>query len=369
MMCPAGRSRLEVVWVDILNRYGWDAEWEEIYKSMGIDMPVGRVTGQYGRFLKCIALQGEILTEISGRLSYLSEDASDLPVAGDWVLLMMQEDTDAGLIYDLLPRKSWIARRRTESRHIEQVIAANVDILCIVSVLDESLNLNLIERYMLLAAEGQAGVMLLFNKKDICRSFDETCKNIEARFPDAPVCYLSCRSGTGIRELQNTLQGHKTYAFVGPSGVGKSTIINNLLGDKRQKTGEVRSTDRKGRHVTSSRELFLTSDEAILLDTPGLRELALTGEEWVLNEVHSAISEAAQHCRFNDCTHTVEQGCAVQRDVEEGDISQEQYENYLKMRRELQHLERKEEQAGSFNAKKRWKSISMEIKRLKNRNK
>ena len=354
---------------DALHRYGWDAAWEEIYRSKGIDMPVGRVTGQYGRFLKCAVQQGELLVEISGRLSYVSEDASGLPVTGDWVLLMMEEDSKVGLIYDLLPRKSWITRRRTESLHKEQIIAANVDVLCIVSALDESLNLNLVERYMLLAAEGRADVLLLFNKKDLCRSFKETVKRIEVRFPDAQICCLSCKNGAGIRDLQLELKQHKTYAFVGPSGVGKSTIINTLLDEERQKTGEVRRTDRKGRHVTSSRELFLTTNGAILLDTPGLRELALTGEAKVLNEVHSAISEAAQHCRFSDCTHTVEKGCAVQRGVEEGEILREQYENYLKMRRELQHLERKEEQSGSFNAKKRWKSISMEMKRLKNRKK
>jgi len=350
-----------------LHRYGWDDEWDEIYRSMVINMPAGRVIGQYGRFLKCATEQGEVIAEVSGRLSYVSDHASDLPVAGDWVHLMMQEQGENALIYGLLPRKSWIARRRTESHHEEQVIAANVDVLCIVSALDESLNLNLIERYMLLAAEGRAEVLLLFNKKDLCENFDGTVTRIEARFPEAPICSLSCMEGTGIPELQHTLKRHKTYAFVGSSGVGKSTIINALLNEERQKTGEVRSTDRKGRHVTSSRELFLAKNGAILLDTPGLRELALTGEEAVLHELHSAISEAAQGCRFNDCTHTVEHGCAVRRGVEEGHILEEQYENYLKMRKELQHLERKEGKGGSYNAKKRWKDISKEIRRLKTR--
>lgn len=368
-MRPAGRTRWEVVPVDTLNRYGWDAEWEEVYRTMGIDMPPGRVTGQYGRFLKCFTIEGDILAEVSGRLSYQSETAADLPATGDWVLLMMQEGTDVGLIYDVLPRKSWLARRRTETRHEEQIIAANVDFLCIVSALDETLNLNIIERYMLLAAEGQAEALLLFNKMDLCDNPLEIRESIEIRFPEVPAHYLSCCRGTGTSALKEVLQQQKTYAFVGPSGVGKSTIINTLLGEDRQKTGAVRTADGKGRHVTSSRELFLTPKGAILLDTPGLRELALTGEGDALDEVHSAISEAALHCRFNDCTHTVEQGCAVRKAVEGGDILTEQYENYLKMRRELQHLERKEKQAGSFDAKKRWKNISREIKRMKDRKK
>jgi ribosome biogenesis GTPase len=163
------------------------------------------------------------------------------------------------------------------------------------------------------------------------------------------------------------LKPQHTHAFVGPSGVGKSTIINTVLDEERQKTGQVRSSDSKGRHVTSSREIFVSKEEIILLDTPGLRELGLTGEQKVLEEVHGAISEAAQYCRFNDCTHTVERDCAVIRGVEQGSILREQYENYLKMRKELQHLERKEEQGAHFNSKKRWKDISKEIRRMKKR--
>jgi ribosome biogenesis GTPase len=355
--------------MDILKRYGWDAGWTKIYHATGIDMPAGRITGQYGRFLKCLTAEGEIITEVAGRLSYISECASDLPVTGDWVLVLMQGGTEIGLIHDVLPRKSWVARRRSGSRDEEQLIAANVDFLCIVSALDGTLNLNRIERYMLLAAEGKAEPLLLFNKSDLCENLREVKGSIDRRFPEEPVHYFSCSNGSGLVEVKDFLKPQNTYAFVGPSGVGKSTIINFLLEEEKQKTGFVRTGDHKGRHITSSRELFLTPGGVILLDTPGLRELALTGEESALDEVHAAIAAAAQNCRFGDCTHTVEQGCAVVEGIEKGDIPVEQYENYLKMRKELQHLERKEEQAGSFNAKKRWKSISKEIRRMKDRKK
>jgi ribosome biogenesis GTPase len=355
--------------MEMLNRYGWDSDWKEVHRSTGIELPVGRITGQYGRFLKCLTAHGEITTERAGRLSYMSESAADLPVTGDWVLILMEEGTETGLIYDVLPRKTWVARRRSKNPHQEQLIAANVDFLCIVSALDETLNLNRIERYMLLAAEGRVEPLLLFNKVDLCESLIEVRESIENRFSGVPVLYLSCKTGTGLDGVKSSLQPQSTYAFVGPSGVGKSTIINFLLGEEKQKTGAVRAMDHKGRHITASRELFLTPNGVILLDTPGLRELVLTGEESALDEVHSAIAAAAQNCRFNDCTHTVEQGCAVIEGVEKGDIPSEQYENYLKMRKELQHLERKEKQAGSFNAKRRWKDISKEIKRLKNRKK
>ncbi len=355
--------------MEILNRYGWDDDWEAVYRSLGIDMPPGRITGQYGRFLKCLTAEGEIITEIAGRFSYMSKGAVDLPVTGDWVLVMMQEKTDIGLIYDVLYRKSWIARRRSEKNHEEQLIAANVDFLSIVSALDETLNLNRIERYMLLAAEGQVKPVLLFNKMDLCENLTNVKRSIENRFPDIPFYYLSCKSGCGILEFQNFLQPQRTYAFVGPSGVGKSTIINILLGEEKQKIGAVRAGDHKGRHITASREIFLTPDGVILLDTPGLRQLELTGKESALDKVHAVIATAAQSCKFSDCTHTVEPDCAVKEGVEKGDIPEDQYKNYLKMRKELQHLERKEEQVGSFNAKKRWKSISREIKRMKNRKK
>jgi ribosome biogenesis GTPase len=347
-----------------LNRYGWDAHWENVYRSTGIDLPPGRITGQYGQFLKCMTARGEIKTEVSGRLSYLSDRPADLPVTGDWVTILMDE-TGMGLIYAVLPRKSWVARRKSANSHDEQFLAANVDFLCIVSALDETLNLNRIERYLLLAAEGQVESLLLFNKLDLCRNLREVEESIENRFPGLAAHYLSCSSGRGLPEMSDSFQAQTTYAFVGPSGVGKSTLINFLIGEGKLKTGAVRETDHKGRHVTSSRELFLARGGAILLDSPGLRELALTGDVSALEEVYGVIASAARNCRFGDCTHTVEMGCAVIRGVAEGVIPSEQYENYLKMRRELQHLERKGGQGGSYNAKKRWKNISKEIRRMR----
>jgi ribosome biogenesis GTPase len=347
-----------------LEKYGWDARWEEGYRSTGIDMPPGRVIGQYGRFLKCAAAGGEMTVEVSGRLSYQADRPADLPVTGDWVLLIMEENS-TGLIYDVLPRKSWIARRKSANLHDEQILAANVDVLCVVSALDDTLNLNRIERYLLLAAEGRAGSMLLFNKLDLCENPIQVKGNVESRFPGTAVHFFSCNTGVGLLEMGGSFQEHSTHAFVGPSGVGKSTIINILLGEEKLRTGNVRKADHRGRHITSSRELFITRGGAIVLDTPGLRELALTGDVSMLDEVHGAIALASKNCRFSDCTHTVEQGCAVIEGVEEGRIPAEQYENYLKMRRELQHLERKTAQGGSYNPKKRWKNISKEIRRLR----
>jgi ribosome biogenesis GTPase len=355
--------------MNILARYGWNDDWDKVYRSYDIPLPPGRITGQYGRFLKCQTAEGEIISEIGGRFSYMSKNAADLPVTGDWVLVRKQRETDIGLISEVLTRRSWIARRRGRSHHEEQLLAANIDFLCIVSALDETLNLNRIERYMLLATDGQVEPVLLFNKMDLCENLIEVKSKIQNRFFDIPMHYLSCNWGSGLSEIKNFLQPQNTYAFVGPSGVGKSTIINYLLGEEKQKIRPVRASDHKGRHATVSREIFLTKDGFILLDTPGLRELMLTGEESALDEVHTSITAVAQHCRFSNCTHTVEQDCAVREGVDKGEIPEEQYENYLKMRKELQHLKRKEVYSGSYNPKKRWKSISKEQKRLKKRKK
>jgi ribosome biogenesis GTPase len=207
--------------------------------------------------------------------------------------------------------------------------------------------------------------LLIFNKLDLCGHPAELESRIENRFPGITSRFVSCRTGAGLDTVRETLLARNSYAFVGPSGVGKSTIINLLFGGQVQKTAPVRAGDHKGRHITSARQLFLSPSGAILVDTPGLRELALTGEQSSLAEVYTAIADAARNCRYSDCSHTVEQGCAVREGVDNGGIPRDQYETYLKMRRELQHLERKERQAGGYNAKKRWKSISKEIRRLK----
>jgi ribosome biogenesis GTPase len=246
----------------------------------------------------------------------------------------------------------------------EQIIAANVDAALIVTGLDGDYNLKRIERYMTLVLDFGIDPMLVLNKTDLCSDAAERIEDVESIAVGFPVIAISADRGSGMEELAGLLTVGKTYVLLGSSGVGKSTIVNALMGRKAQRIRAVRENDSRGRHTTTARELFVLECGAMLIDNPGMRELQLWGDDRGLGETFGDVASLASGCRFADCTHTHEPGCAVLEAVQRGTLEPQRLESYLKLQRELDYLQRKVSERADRNEKARWKSISKQIKKF-----
>ncbi|MCF8241333.1 MAG: ribosome small subunit-dependent GTPase A [Melioribacteraceae bacterium] len=307
---------------------------------------------------------GEILAELTGKLLYSTEDLSQLPKVGDWVLINIFETEKRGIIHTVLPRRTKLSRKSPDRTTSEQIIAVNVDKVFIVQSLDDNFNINRLERYLTAVMQGKAEPVIILNKADLCEDvmiYKEKLKVINQK---CPVIFVSALNNIGIDKLKSSIGKYETVAFVGSSGVGKSTLINLLLGEEKFKTNEIREKDSKGKHTTTKREMVFLNDGGILIDTPGMKEFALWNADEGIEKTFDDFFEFAVNCKFSDCTHVHETGCAVIEAVNNGKIPESSYNNYLKLRKEQQYLERRQNSLTASNTKKRWKSISKEIKRI-----
>lgn len=313
---------------EALERYGWSASLAAAWQQkQSIDTLPGRVVADFGNFLK-VKTPKEYQATIAKKLRH-TLPADQLPKVGDWVVIR-PEGADIAVIEDVLPRSSAVVRKANVSRPEQQVLAANVDIAFVVQGLNEDFNLQRLDRYAFQLADSHITPIFVFNKTDLADEY-----KLEAiKQWGKPVFFTNAQAGEGVEALRELING-KTAVFLGSSGVGKSTITNQLLGEDRQKVGEIRPDDR-GRHTTSHRELFLISTGGIIIDTPGIRELQLWGEEGSLEAVFPDIIELAQQCEFRNCKHSPkERGCAVQKALTKGKLSRQRFESYLKLRDEL----------------------------------
>ncbi len=284
---------------------------------------------------------GEMTVRFAGKLRHQAAGRADLPVVGDWVVVKPQTQ-QRGIIHALLPRASSFSRNlpgrrksRGPDRHEQQVIAANIDLIFIVSGLDRDFNLRRIERYLTLVGGSGAEAVILLNKVDLCAHPERCYRDAKTIAGTIPIHMCTAKDPDQLTQLQPYLQPGRTLAMLGSSGVGKSTLLNSLLGEQRQKVAALSTADGKGRHTTSHRELFLLPSGAIMMDNPGMRELHLWGEQESLEESFADITELAQGCRFSDCRHRSEPGCAVLQAVEEGAITEARLDNYHKLVAEL----------------------------------
>jgi ribosome biogenesis GTPase / thiamine phosphate phosphatase len=278
----------------------------------------------------------DVFAELVGKLAYTAESPADLPTVGDWALVNFYDEGTFSIIHDILPRKS-LLKRKTPGKKIEfQLIASNIDVAFIVQSLDENFNLRRLERYLVMVHEGDINPIILLSKSDLT-SIEEITKKISEihkLMPNLRVQSFSNKDESGLKRVKNFLTPGQTFCLLGSSGVGKTTLLNKLVGESVFKTKTVREKDSKGRHATTNRQLITLDDGAMVIDTPGMRELGNISVGDGLNETFTEISELSQTCQFNDCTHTNEKGCAVLAAVENGRLSEKRYQNYIKMNKE-----------------------------------
>lgn len=284
---------------------------------------------------------GEVEGIIQGKFRHTAKSNTDFPKVGDWVIIDKLPNEDKAIITKVLPRYSVIARKAAGDSTDTQIIASNVDSLFIVFGLDKEFNAPLLERYLSMAYEGGVKPIIILNKSDSSKVVTKTIEQAEALAPGLKVRAISAKTSDGLQAIERLIEPGRTIAFVGPSGVGKSTLINALLGSEVQATGEVRLVDSKGRHTTTRRELFVLPSGGILIDTPGIRELETLSSGDAVKTVFTDIDDLAVQCRFRDCDHINSKDCAVVSALESGILSQERYDSFIKLTKEAEFHESK----------------------------
>lgn len=307
---------------------------------------------------------GEMTAQAAGKM--LNETYNGLiPVVGDWVVIDPGNGQSTIVIQSVLPRKSGFERKVAGDKTKVQVAAANVDTVFLVNGLDDDFNPRRIERYLTTVWDSGASPVIVLNKVDICDDPDDLIKQVDAVAMGVPVLSVSALNDIGMDDLSQYLKPGSTIALLGSSGVGKSTIINYFLGFDKMKVQSTSEEKSKGRHTTTHRELVQLENGALFIDTPGMRELQLWGDEENLKHSFVDIDQIAQNCKFIDCKHVTEPGCAVKQALDSGEIDEKRYENYQKMLRELKHLSRRKDQLGRHLEKQRGKKFASMIKQTK----
>jgi ribosome biogenesis GTPase / thiamine phosphate phosphatase len=349
---------------------GWNdrlTEQFEPYAAAGL--VAGRVAVQHRGAYDVLTAVGELRCDVTGRLVHEASSPAELPVVGDWVAVAPRADEAGGTIHAVLPRRTKFSRKTAWQAAEEQVLAANVDVVFLVTSLNDDLNLRRLERYLTLAWESGAQPVIVLTKSDLHPAPDAAVAEVGVIAQGVPVLAISNLTGAGLDAVRSYLGPGVTAALLGSSGVGKSTLVNTLAGEELLATQEIRD-DGKGRHTTIRRELVQLPDGSLVIDTPGMRELQLWAADDGLEEAFEDVTELFAHCRFSDCAHDTEPGCAVRAAIEAGTLSAERWDSYVKLERELEHLDRKLDKRAAAEARKRWKQLGLEAResmRLKGR--
>ena len=341
-----------------LARFGWDHDHEALFENHAREgLLPGRVLNAAREAYRLATPLGELAAELSGRLRFSADSAADLPAVGDWVAARAYPGDGLAVVDAVLPRRSALVRRAAGRRDEAQLLAANVDLLLVAAPLGGDLRARRVERYLALAREAGVPAAVVLTKADLEARPADAVAGAREVAGDAAVLAVSARTGEGLADLDALLLPRRTAALLGPSGAGKSTLVNALLGEARQATLEVREGDLRGRHATTHRELFALPSGALLVDTPGLRELALWDGANGIAATYDEVAGLAPSCRFRDCRHEGEPGCAVRLAADSGEIDAARLEAFAKLRREEEALEMRKALGAARAERLRWKRI------------
>ena len=346
-----------------LSDLGWNdffGQAFEKYRASG--WQAVRVTAEHKELYAVVGVEGEAPAEVSGKLRHQAISRADFPAVGDWVAAAVRPGEQRATIMAVLPRQTSFSRRAVlaggpkygPGKTDEQVLAANVDTVFLVSGLDADFNPRRIERFLSVAWDSGASPVIVLNKADICADVDACLDQIEPLALGTPIHAVSAAADQGLEVLRAHLAPGRTVALLGSSGVGKSTIINWLLGEERLDTGGVRLDDSRGRHTTTHRELILLPGGGLVVDTPGMREIQMWGDEAALGKSFADVEQLMAKCRFSDCGHDSEPGCAITAALADGRLDSARYSNYLKLQKEAFNLAlRKDQKAARQVARER----------------
>ncbi len=342
---------------------GYNDNFEKlrIENNLG-DFEIGRVVAEHKERYIVKNEKGEFEAEITGNLRFTAKSREDFPAVGDWVALL-NCDSDFVIIHSVIPRISILSRQAVGKFGETQIIATNIDFALLVQAVDRDFNINRLERYLTICYSSKVRPIIVLSKTDLIepQKLNEIVEHIKQRIKNIPIIALSNETKDGYDSITGLIEKGKTYCLLGSSGVGKSTLMNNLLGKNIMKTNSISKSTNKGRHITSHRELTVLERGGILIDNPGMREIGIIDSAGGLENTFDKIFKYSKKCKFTDCTHTHEMDCAVLEAVEKGEIDRKSYENYLKIEREKEHFD-----LTVAEKRKKGKSFGKMLKNFKN---
>ena len=349
---------------DQLVRLGWDQDFATAFDAIAEPgLQPARVGVEHNHLYRVYTAVSEPLASVAGGLRHAAAGAEALPAVGDWVAIRPTAEGPAQ-IRALLPRRTCFSRKSAGDTTTQQVVAANIDTVFLVSGLDGDFSLRRIERYLVATAQSGAKPVIVLNKSDLSEDADAAARAVSERAPDVPIHTTSCAQANGFDPLLRYLTEGRTVALLGSSGVGKSSIINRLLGYDRQTTRTVRRQDRRGRHTTVHRELLLHPRDGVIIDTPGMRELRLWDTADALETMFHDIDSLAGGCRFRDCRHRGEPSCAVDQAVSDGTLAVDRLAHYHKLGDERTGLDQRRDELAQLKDKTRVKTVHRTSRRV-----